>query len=161
MQHIFGNPIFISLVIAMGLGIAMGLERFIAGKPAGMRTYALISMGSALFVIISQAVATQSLSYNFDPLRCTSGRSCRISWGRRNVPQRQPSDRRHHSKRYVGCGRSWYGVRLWVLLSCSHCNNPHTLYFYGALVYRKADPQVLSSRRHDKPFSLKIFVIQY
>ncbi len=69
MQQFFSNEIFISLIIAMGLGICMGVERFMAGKPAGMRTYALISMGSALFVIISQAVASHSLSYNFDPLR--------------------------------------------------------------------------------------------
>ncbi len=69
MQHFFSSEIFIPLIVAMALGMAMGLERFIAGKPAGMRTYALISMGSALFIIISQAVASNSLSYNFDPLR--------------------------------------------------------------------------------------------
>lgn len=69
MQHFFGNEIFISLIVAMALGMVMGLERFMAGKPAGMRTYALLSMGSALFIIISQTVALNSLSYNFDPLR--------------------------------------------------------------------------------------------
>ena len=69
MQQFFSNEIFISLIIAMVLGMVMGLERFMAGKPAGMRTYALLSMGSALFVIISQTVALSSLSYNFDPLR--------------------------------------------------------------------------------------------
>ncbi|MBP6857645.1 MAG: MgtC/SapB family protein [Candidatus Pacebacteria bacterium] len=69
MQQILNSEFFVSLVIAMALGIAIGLERFIAGKTAGMRTYTLISMGSALFIIISQIVASQSLSYNFDPLR--------------------------------------------------------------------------------------------
>jgi putative Mg2+ transporter-C (MgtC) family protein len=40
------------LVLAAALGAALGLERSLAGKHAGMRTYALVSAGSALFVII-------------------------------------------------------------------------------------------------------------
>jgi putative Mg2+ transporter-C (MgtC) family protein len=69
MQQFFSNDMFISLFVAMALGIALGFERFIAGKAAGIRTYTLISMGSALFVIISQQVTTASGLYNFDPLR--------------------------------------------------------------------------------------------
>lgn len=69
MQQLFNDGTFISLVIAMALGIAIGLERFIAGKTAGMRTYTLISMGSALFVIISQMVTTNLGGVNYDPLR--------------------------------------------------------------------------------------------
>jgi len=42
------------LALAMVLGMIIGLERIVAHKTAGMRTYALVSMGSALFVIISQ-----------------------------------------------------------------------------------------------------------
>ena len=38
------------LIIAALLGTLMGLERSIAGKQAGMRTYALVSLGSCLFV---------------------------------------------------------------------------------------------------------------
>ena len=54
----------------MGLGMALGVERFIAHKTAGMRTYTLVSMGSALFVIISQLVVVQfSQTVMFDPLR--------------------------------------------------------------------------------------------
>lgn len=60
---------FISLFIAMLLGMVLGVERFVAGKTAGMRTYTLVSMGSALFVIISQLVANQFTTGNFDPLR--------------------------------------------------------------------------------------------
>lgn len=48
--------IFIQLTIAMLLGISLGIERTVAHKNAGMRTYALISMGSALFVIISELI---------------------------------------------------------------------------------------------------------
>lgn len=45
--------IIIKLFIALSLGMIIGLERIWAHKTAGMRTYALVSMGSALFVIIS------------------------------------------------------------------------------------------------------------
>ena len=41
------------LFIALFLGMVIGTERVWAHKTAGMRTYALVSMGSALFVIIS------------------------------------------------------------------------------------------------------------
>lgn len=41
------------IALAAFLGALLGLERTIAGKHAGMRTYALVSMGSAFFVIIS------------------------------------------------------------------------------------------------------------
>ncbi len=69
MQHFFNNEIFINLFIAMVLGMVIGIERFIAGKTAGMRTYTLISLGSALFVTISQLVTTQLGGVNYDPLR--------------------------------------------------------------------------------------------
>ena len=66
--------LFFQLVIAMALGIFLGAERAIAGKTAGMRTYALVSMGACLFVIVSIAV-TQSLIgiTNIDPLRVMAG----------------------------------------------------------------------------------------
>lgn len=63
------DNIYISLALAMFLGMVLGIERFIAHKTAGMRTYALISMGSAMFVIISQIITSQSGYYNFDPMR--------------------------------------------------------------------------------------------
>jgi putative Mg2+ transporter-C (MgtC) family protein len=51
--------ILIRLVIAIGLGGLVGVERTLAGKTAGLRTYALVSMGSAFFIIISQMIFTQ------------------------------------------------------------------------------------------------------
>lgn len=45
--------VFIRLFVALFLGMIIGLERVWAHKTAGIRTYALVSMGSALFVIIS------------------------------------------------------------------------------------------------------------
>jgi putative Mg2+ transporter-C (MgtC) family protein len=45
--------ITIRLFVALLLGMIIGTERVWAHKTAGMRTYALVSMGSALFVIVS------------------------------------------------------------------------------------------------------------
>ena len=56
MENIFDVTtldIIIRLFVAVILGMMIGTERVWAHKTAGMRTYALVSMGSALFVIIS------------------------------------------------------------------------------------------------------------
>jgi len=37
------------LLLATGLGLVIGLERKLVQKEAGMRTFALICLGSALF----------------------------------------------------------------------------------------------------------------
>lgn len=50
----FNNfDIILKLLVALFLGMIIGVERMRARKTAGMRTHALVSMGSALFVIIS------------------------------------------------------------------------------------------------------------
>src|SRR5215468_5802417 len=46
------------LALAAGLGGAIGLEREFHHKPAGLRTNMLISLGSALFSILSVEVGT-------------------------------------------------------------------------------------------------------
>lgn len=43
----------IRLVIAAFLGGVIGYERAKAGKPAGLRTHLLVSLGAALFTVIS------------------------------------------------------------------------------------------------------------
>lgn len=42
------------LGVAVLLGMIIGMERLWAHKTAGMRTYALVAMGSALFVLVSE-----------------------------------------------------------------------------------------------------------
>jgi putative Mg2+ transporter-C (MgtC) family protein len=44
------------LLLAAGLGAAIGLEREYRQKPAGLRTNILIALGSALFTTLSMAV---------------------------------------------------------------------------------------------------------
>jgi len=45
-----------TLALALALGASIGIERNFAGKTAGMRTYGLVSMSAALFVLISKFV---------------------------------------------------------------------------------------------------------
>ena len=64
--------ILLKLFLAMLFGGLVGAERVFAHKTAGIRTYALVSMGAALFIVISQVVSNLYLSQgltNFDMLR--------------------------------------------------------------------------------------------
>lgn len=64
----------VRMVVALILGILLGLERSVAHKNAGMRTYGLVSLGSCLFVVTSLLVLPQFAgSFNIDPLRLASG----------------------------------------------------------------------------------------
>ena len=63
----------LKLLIALFLGILMGLERQKSGKTAGIKTHGLVSMGSALFVIISIMVSNMFAADTiYDPLRVAS-----------------------------------------------------------------------------------------
>ncbi len=70
--------IILRLVLALFLGALLGIERIRAGKNAGLRTFALVSMGSALFMIVSELVANryglmQSPTIRVDAVRIASG----------------------------------------------------------------------------------------
>jgi len=61
------------VVLAAALGAALGLERSLAGKHAGMRTYALVSSGSAVFVILSTLASFKLSEFSgINPLQVAS-----------------------------------------------------------------------------------------
>lgn len=65
--------IILRLVAALVFGGMVGIERVVAHKKAGVRTYALVSMGSALFMIISVLLTDAYLSVaDVDPTRLAS-----------------------------------------------------------------------------------------
>lgn len=65
--------VFGQLILAVVLGSIIGLERRLAHKSAGMRTFAMVSLGAALFMILSGLMYTQSGSTSaFDPGRIAS-----------------------------------------------------------------------------------------
>lgn len=56
------TELIIRLVVAAILAGVLGLERSMTGKHAGMRTYALVSLGSALFVGVGTLASMQLLA---------------------------------------------------------------------------------------------------
>lgn len=61
------------IIVAALLGGLLGLERSMAGKHAGMRTYALVSLGSALFVGLGVIASLQlSIFSGINPLQIAS-----------------------------------------------------------------------------------------
>lgn len=64
--------IFLELLLSAFLGAVIGLEREYNRKEAGLRTYSLVSLGSALFTIIGlqvMAVVPAEGGIGFDPSR--------------------------------------------------------------------------------------------
>jgi len=67
------GDLIIRLIVAMGLGMIIGAERFLVHKEAGIKTHALVSMGAAVFVVVSEALAYKYLGLTgFDPGRIAS-----------------------------------------------------------------------------------------
>lgn len=65
------------LSVAAGLALFLGLERELRGKPAGLRSHMLVSLGSATFIIIGMSVlfstAEGDPSARIDPTRVVEG----------------------------------------------------------------------------------------
>jgi len=57
--------IIIRIIIAALLGAIIGLERDIHGRSAGLRTHILVSMGSAVFMVLSEQVSKLGDSLTF------------------------------------------------------------------------------------------------
>src|SRR3989344_7726713 len=64
--------IFGQIGLATLLGALIGIERELARKTAGMRTFALVASGSAMFSIISQLAFEGFVGSSFDPSRIAS-----------------------------------------------------------------------------------------
>lgn len=59
-QHIFYNDDFIKILASTVVGTLIGLEREYRGKSAGLRTFALISVGSTIFTILSEKMGVST-----------------------------------------------------------------------------------------------------
>ncbi len=67
------SEIIFRLLTAVALGLLIGGERLFVHKEAGMKTHALVSLGSALFIIVSEMIALKySGVASFDPSRIAS-----------------------------------------------------------------------------------------
>jgi putative Mg2+ transporter-C (MgtC) family protein len=62
------KEIVLRLVLALVLGMLIGAERLLAHKEAGMKTHSLVSLGAALFIIISEILSVKYASFGgFNP----------------------------------------------------------------------------------------------
>ena len=67
------SEVFLRLGAAVLLGILIGAERVLVQKEAGMKTHALVSLGAAVFVLISEMIVFKYGSIGgFDPTRIAS-----------------------------------------------------------------------------------------
>ena len=57
------------ITLSAVLGLIIGAERESRDKPAGLRTHALVAMGSTLFTLLSFVNLFEGLGYSFDPSR--------------------------------------------------------------------------------------------
>lgn len=57
--HALRLELLVQLVLAVVLGGAIGLERELKGKPAGLRTNILISIGATLFTVLSMRMSAE------------------------------------------------------------------------------------------------------
>jgi putative Mg2+ transporter-C (MgtC) family protein len=56
------SEMVLRLVVAMMLGLIVGAERLFVHKDAGMKTHALVALGSAVFVLISEALVQKYIN---------------------------------------------------------------------------------------------------
>lgn len=63
---------YFRLILALILGSILGFERFIEGKPAGLRTIALVCTGSAAFLLIGERILETGAA-GADPTRIVQG----------------------------------------------------------------------------------------
>ncbi|MEW6066241.1 magnesium transporter MgtC [Desulforamulus profundi] len=69
----FDAEIYLRVLVSMVAGLLIGIERTLYNKPAGVRTFALVSVGSTLITLVS-IYGAQKLGYTgvSDPLRITA-----------------------------------------------------------------------------------------
>jgi putative Mg2+ transporter-C (MgtC) family protein len=63
----------IPMLISAGLGTVVGWERQMGRKPAGLRTHALVCLGSTMFVLVTRHAVQAFGGPNLDPTRIIHG----------------------------------------------------------------------------------------
>ena len=63
----------ITMLVSLALGTAVGWERQVGRKPAGLRTHTLVCLGSTLFVLLTEHVAHEFGTTGIDPTRIIHG----------------------------------------------------------------------------------------
>lgn len=67
------SEIILRLFLAVVLGTCIGAERIFVHKEAGMKTHALVSMGAAVFILVSEEMAKKYINLpGFNPTMIAS-----------------------------------------------------------------------------------------
>jgi putative Mg2+ transporter-C (MgtC) family protein len=67
------NDMILKLGVAVVLGMLIGVQRLFVNRAAGMKTHALVALGAASFVVISEMLANKYSGVGgFDPSRIAS-----------------------------------------------------------------------------------------
>jgi len=70
------HEMILRLMVALVLGALAGCDRERRGKPAGLKTFALVSLGAATFTLISVELINDAVAaggQGYDPLRLVAG----------------------------------------------------------------------------------------
>lgn len=69
------GAILLPLGLAAGMGLTIGIERSIRGRPAGLRTYLLVCVSFAVIALLSQShfLAAETFGLRPDPTRLAAG----------------------------------------------------------------------------------------
>jgi len=63
----------VPMLVSMLLGTAVGWERQLGRKPAGLRTHTLVCLGSTMFVLLGRHASAVAPGMNYDPTRIIHG----------------------------------------------------------------------------------------
>ena len=66
-------PDLVAMLVSTVLGTLVGFERQIGRKPAGLRTHALVCIGSTMFVLVTRHAVDAIGGPNLDPTRIIHG----------------------------------------------------------------------------------------
>jgi len=61
------SPDLVAMLVSTGLGTIIGLERQLTHKPAGLRTHALVCIGSTLFVLLTNRAIADTVAAGVRP----------------------------------------------------------------------------------------------
>lgn len=103
------------VMLAMVVGAVIGGDREVAGKPAGLRTHMLVSVGSALFVmaILQMGDSTEALS------RAIQGVAAGVGFlGAGEILQKRKESGKWAVKGLTSAAATWLSAALGVLAGC-------------------------------------------
>ena len=109
------------LLLACVQGMAIGIEREIAGKPAGFRTHTLVCLGSTLFWLVSVYAFGDSADHARVAAQVVTGIGF-LGAGAIFTATGRFCSRAYHGCYYLDCSSYWASDCHWSLQDCCSYN---------------------------------------